>query len=466
MSQRIQPRELEIPEHNPFENDLLGRKESIEILTHLVGSFDGPCVMAIDAPWGHGKTTFLKIWDEYLRNKEFRTIEFNAWETDYSKDPFVTLSSELVAGFERYKDDSTAKKIADHAKDISAIILPHILSAAIPGPAGNIIGSYVENQITAYRKKQISVKEFTQTLQNAVKQEYKNTNKPLIIIIDELDRCRPSYAIELLEVAKHVFAVDHIVFVLAVNRSQLSHSVKALYGNDFDAYGYLKRFFDVDFRLPDPSREKFIDKLLLDIQIESYFRRTLDQYGRGEFQSARQILNQFFDSPALDLRTITQAIHHLGVVFASLPNEQKSFVVSAVIALIIRTIESETYYRFVRGDADDVEVVDALFNKPWTKGVQQEFNGCLVEAMIIVGRKELSRNPRIKYRNTESPLLTHYKNLLKEGESHKEFSHAKNVIDWVQKLSGFGINQVGFDYSVKRIELLSPAFIEQPEEVI
>ena len=161
MSQRIQTREIEIPEHNPFENDLLERKESIEVLTHLVGSFDGPCVIAVDAPWGHGKTTFLKIWDEYLRSKEFRTIEFNAWETDYSKDPFVTLSSELVAGFERYKDDSTAKKIADHAKNISAIILPHILSAAIPGPAGNAIGSYVGDRITAYRETQISVKEFT-----------------------------------------------------------------------------------------------------------------------------------------------------------------------------------------------------------------------------------------------------------------------------------------------------------------
>ena len=294
-------------------------------------------------------------------------------------------------------------------------------------------------------------------------QEFSKSKKPLIIIIDELDRCRPSYAVELLEVAKHIFAVDHIVFVLAVNRSQLSHSVKALYGNDFDAYGYLKRFFDVDFRLPDPSREKFIDKLLCDIQIESYFRRTLDRYGKNEFQTARQILNQFFDSPTLDLRTIAQAIHHLGIVFSSLPSEQRSFVVSAVIALIIRTIESETYFRFVRGDADDVEVVDALFNKPWTKDVQQEFNRYLIEATIIVGREELSRNPRIKFRNTDSPLLTHYKNLVKEGESHKEFSHAKNVIDLAQKLSGFGINQVGFAYSVKRIELLSPAFIEQSE---
>ena len=148
-----------------------------------------------------------------------------------------------------------------------------VLSAVIPGRAGNAIESYVGDRITAYRETQNSVKEFSQTLQDAVEQEYK---KPLIIIIDELDKCRPSYAVELLEVAKHIFAVDHIVFVLAVNRSQLSHSVKALYGKDFDAYGYLRRFFDVDFRLPDPGREKFIEKSLSDIRLESYFERTGD----------------------------------------------------------------------------------------------------------------------------------------------------------------------------------------------
>ena len=80
-------------------------------------------------------------------------------------------------------------------------------------------------------------------------------NRPLIVVIDELDRCRPSYAVELLEVAKHLFAVDHIVFVLAVNRSELAHSIRALYGSGFDAEGYLRRFFDVDFRLPAPDRD-------------------------------------------------------------------------------------------------------------------------------------------------------------------------------------------------------------------
>ena len=463
MSQRIQPRVLEIPEHNPFENDLLGRKESIQVLTHLIGSFEGPCVMAIDAPWGHSKTTFLKIWSEYLRKQEFRIIEFNAWETDYSKDPFVTLSSELVTGFEQYNENSIAKKIAEHAKEISVQFLPHILSAAIPGPSGNTIGSYVGDRITAYRETQNSVKEFSQTLQDAVEQDYKKNKKTLIIIIDELDRCRPSYAVELLEVAKHIFAVDQIVFVLAVNRSQLSHSVKTLYGNDFDAYGYLRRFFDVDFRLPDHSREKFIDQLLRDIKLESYFQRTHDQYRRGEYQTTRTILNQFFDSPALDLRTIAQAIHHLGIVFASLRSDQRSFALSAVVALTIRMIESDTYHRFVRGDTDDIEVVDALFNKPWTKDVQQEFNGHIIEATIIIGRKELSLNPRTKFENTYSPLLARYENLVKEGESHNDFSHARNVIDQVQYLSKFGLYEIGFGQSVQRIELLSPALVEQPE---
>ena len=460
MSQRIQPRELEIPEHNPFANDLLERRESIEVLTHLVGSIEGPCVMAIDAPWGHGKTTFLKIWDEYLRSKEFRTIEFNAWETDFSKDPFVTLSSELVAGFKRYKDDSTAKKIADHAKKISATILPHILSAAIPGPAGNAIGSYVEDRITAYRETQNSVKEFMQILQDAVKLEYKNNNRPLIIVIDELDRCRPSYAVELLEVAKHVFAVDHIVFVLAVNRSQLTHSVKALYGNDFDAYGYLRRFFDVDFRLPDPSREKFIRKSLSDIRLESYFERTGEHNVQDQFRIARKILSQFFDSPALDLRTVAQAIHHLGIVFMSLRSDQYAFAVSTVIVLIIRTIESKTYHRFIRGFADDVEVVDALFNKPWTKDLRQSQEGRLIEATIIFGGVELSDDPLAEFGNIDSPLLTHYKNQLEEGEPPGDYNHAKKVIQMVQNFIESGPSYVGFEYSVQRIELLSPSLIE------
>ena len=97
------------------------------------------------------------------------------------------------------------------------------------------------------------------------------------MVIDELDRCRPSYAVELLEVVKHLFGVDRIVFVLAINRSELAHSVRALYGSGFDAENYLRRFFDVDFRLPEPERKAFIDSMIDAINIREYFERTLDK---------------------------------------------------------------------------------------------------------------------------------------------------------------------------------------------
>lgn len=102
MRYRIQPQEIEIPEDDPFKHDLLERKEPAEVITTVLRSVDGPCVLAVDAPWGAGKTTFLRMLSHHLRNQEFPVIEFNAWETDFAGDPFVALSEELTAGLRAY----------------------------------------------------------------------------------------------------------------------------------------------------------------------------------------------------------------------------------------------------------------------------------------------------------------------------------------------------------------------------
>lgn len=111
----IQPSEIEVPEDDPFKYDQLGRKKPAEILTHLVGSVQGPCVLAVDAPWGTGKTTFLKMWSQYLRQDKqgFPVIGFNAWETDFSGNPFQALSSELTSGLEKYTDNLASNKITE-----------------------------------------------------------------------------------------------------------------------------------------------------------------------------------------------------------------------------------------------------------------------------------------------------------------------------------------------------------------
>ena len=139
-------------------------------------------------------------------------------------------------------------------------------------------------------------------------------HKPTAILIDELDRCRPTYAIELLETAKHIFGVNHVVFVLAVNRDQLAHSVKVLYGSEFDAEGYLRRFFDIEFKLPAPNREAFIRNLLVSIQVEQFFQNTHDRVAERQYDLVTETLTSFLGCSDLSLRDVGQAIHRFGVV--------------------------------------------------------------------------------------------------------------------------------------------------------
>ena len=391
MGIRIQPREIEVPEYDPFRNDLLDRNEPVEVLTHLVGSLEGPCVLAVDAAWGNGKTTFLNIWAQYLRNQGFPIVKFNAWETDFSGDPFVALSKELMEGLKEYTNESMAQKIEDGAKEVLQWTVPTLLrfgAAIIPltgSEIGQVLGSYAKERLVAYRQAKESVPEFRHALHDmAVAVSKSKGGRPLIVMIDELDRCRPSYAVELLEVAKHLFAVDHIVFVLAVNRSELAHSIKALYGDGFDAQGYLRRFFDVDFVLPAPDRKTFINKMLASIQIDDYFKRTKDQATYYDARSVRTLLQGFFQAPDLSLRRIAQAIHRLGLVLASLRSDQQSFALAAVVCLILRTIDPDLYHRFVRREVSDLEVVDKVFARLETRTLQRESAGYLFEAVLIM----------------------------------------------------------------------------------
>lgn len=73
---------------------------------------------------------------------------------------------------------------------------------------------------------------------------HSNGNK-IVFIIDELDRCRPDFALELLEKIKHLFSVQGITFLLVMNRSQLEESVKSRYGAGIDSSTYLQKFINV-----------------------------------------------------------------------------------------------------------------------------------------------------------------------------------------------------------------------------
>ena len=95
------------------------------------------------------------------------------------------------------------------------------------------------------------------------------TGKPLIICVDELDRCRPTYAIEMLERIKHFFNIPGIVFMLGIDREQLCASIASVYGA-IDTENYLHRFFDIEFVLPPPDRQAFIAEQFKQYELAAY----------------------------------------------------------------------------------------------------------------------------------------------------------------------------------------------------
>ena len=474
MGIRIQPREIDVPKDDPFKNDLLGRKEPAEVLTHLVGSLEGPCVLAVDAAWGAGKTTFLKIWSQYLRNNGFPVVEFNAWETDHAGDPFVALSSELTKGLREYEgtDKGLTEKITKAATEVLRRVNPGLVQSAIAGIpipiVAQTLASFAKKRLSGYQAAQKSLKAFRGVLQDMANALSKSReNRPLIVVINELDRCRPSYAVELLETAKHLFAVNNLVFVLAVNRAELAHAIKALYGSGFDAEGYLRRFFDVDFRLPAPDRGAFINALLEATQINDYLERTPDdRFTPQDPPTVRTLLQGFFGGPALSLRTIAQALHRLGLVCASVPSENYTFAPAAVVALIVRTIDADLYHRFVRGAASDLEVVDRMFDHPEVTHLQREPAGRLFETTIILAAGE--RNGRVipfsRPTVSTSPLLQRYQELVSAEVSPSapqspERTHAEKVLRMVENTVPTTLVGFGFKHAVQRLELLSTDLI-------
>lgn len=472
MGIRIQPLGIEVPEEEPFRDDLLNRKESIEVLTQLVASFEGPCVLALDAEWGNGKTTFLRMWSRYLRNLEFPVVEFNAWETDFAKEPFLALSIELTRGLKKHADESLEKKI-ERTKELTKELLIQAvpnglrLASASLGVAsltnvGDIFEALVNEKLDAYSEAQNSIRKFRRILHETAEDLWKKKKLPLVVMIDELDRCRPSYAVELLEVAKHLFSVDRIVFVLAVNRSELVHSIKALYGGEFDAQGYLGRFFDVDLRLPEPDREAFLNALLRAIDFDDYFNRTQDPEGRNDAQFARDVLKISFLSAELSFRRIAQAVYRLGLVLGSLRKDQRSFAVTAVVALVMRTIDAELYRRFYLGDASDMEVVDKVFGHAAAAKTLGERDRFDFEATLVVAAKEITGESKSVLKQDPTPLLKRYYDVIKGQDGSAQSSnlsqeHAEGVIEMATSHYRMARRQggIGFKESVRRIELFS-----------
>jgi hypothetical protein len=370
---------LNIPDEEPFRHDALNRGESVEILTDLISTIEQPFVLAVESPFGMGKTTFLRMWRAYLRQKNLPVLYFNAWETDFTGDPLISFIGEMAGQIDSIGGtESKAKEYLSKAKDLAGTLakksLPLALKLATAGALdldkltetalADFAAKMAQERIDNYEADKTTIKGFKDRLAAFIKElSIDGTTTNVIVLIDELDRCRPNYAVEFLEKIKHFFNVNGLIFVLCVDRDQLVHSIRSLYGIGMDADGYLRRFIDLEYRLPGPAGEAFCKSLYQRFSFDDFFK-----VRKGEVQNDDKHLIEFFSELAgifdLSLRVQEQIFTQLSIVLRTVKTNYFIYPIVLSTLFALKASAPELYRRFIERRADVQDVIEFIKSRP------------------------------------------------------------------------------------------------------
>lgn len=356
---RLVTPEIEIDESDPFKNDKLDRKPFAESLLSLITNVEDNLVISLDAPWGDGKTTFVKMWQGFLKINGVQSLYFDAFANDSFEDPFMALvgSIDLLIEKEFSNKPDTMKKLQEFkgkairvgtrllswgAKvGVKAVTLNVVDSEQLKGvmediasDAGESASKFVADKLNNYKEVLNATEEFRNKLSELAEEVYKQNQKPLVFIIDELDRCKPTYALELIEKVKHLFSVKHIVFVLVMHTDQLEESVKCVYGQNIDARTYLQKFINVECTLPK------CDKSGLENDYAKYCRALCEFHGLpiDRYIEAMWLMARVFN---LSLRDLQRCFTNLTLFYAATAKNQyrNDYLLALLVMLKVKRPE-------------------------------------------------------------------------------------------------------------------------------
>ena len=251
-----------------YEDDLFGREKLAKQLTGFLHRLPDGAVIAIDANWGEGKTWFGRRWNASLQDEGFQTAYIDCFQRDHLDDPFTMITGEFLTLATASKPE-VKTKLLTAGKKLGTALLPAATKFAINTFGHWAIGNAqlsdgmtkglealdttagaLEKAVAAhledYQKSNESISAFKDTLTEMANE----SDKPIVVFVDELDRCRPDFAVRTIERIKHFFDVPGIVFVLLLNQRQLAAAVEGLYGPKVNAEAYLAKFIPLSLTLP------------------------------------------------------------------------------------------------------------------------------------------------------------------------------------------------------------------------
>ncbi|MCO4088993.1 MAG: hypothetical protein HEQ17_08615 [Limnohabitans sp.] len=391
--------EIEVSDDDPFKHDSLQREDVVEFVGNLIKQLEGPFVLALDSPWGTGKTTVVNMLRAVLKKDEYTTVYFNAWKEDYVSDPLIPM----VAVIDDIKIEQAGvfqQRMAKVKKVVSTVAKRGLVAGVKVGTMGvldldkvqedvlsNESGKAAEDLIESFKKEKRSLETFRETLEDAVQAIGEGElQRPLVFFIDELDRCRPSFAIELLERVKHLFDVKNIVFVLSVDKKQLEAITAAVYGERIDALEYLRRFIDLDFSLPLPHTKAYTRELIKRFDLKDFFearrKHSSLAYDHDHFVEAFTLLAATFD---LSLRVRERCLTRLAVVLMQTPDDHYLDPIVLSLLIVLRLKRLDLYEGLISGVTAPQDFMETLRSIPTSRKFFESRFAKSLEAYLIIG---------------------------------------------------------------------------------
>lgn len=270
-----------LPQHTPASDNIWGtdpleRKACAETLTSIIRGMTKSYVIGLYGHWGSGKTVFLQQLELELEAIKVPVVRVDAWRSDFLSDPLVALV-EAINRRQATEAETTNRVLSRSGDELLEASLTMALPLTEIGSAAASVATPGWAATTAALKGAINMAKEIVTKRVAASHDLRGgiarardfltgrdvnepmgpVKKPMVIVIDELDRCRPDYAVRMLERIKHFFDIHGVVFIIASDGKNLPAAVKSQYGSEVAGEEYLRKFFDYEYMLPEPTAYQF-----------------------------------------------------------------------------------------------------------------------------------------------------------------------------------------------------------------
>lgn len=354
---------LVVEEFDAFKGDVFERKFFGESLLNLVMRSNDELVISLDGRWGEGKTTFVKMWQGLLAGEGIPSIYIDAFQNDYVDDPFISIASAITSYLDAHSEAEKASDFKDKAKKVGVQLLSwsakigvkaatlgvikeadidalaDIKNDVATGTSG-VIADFIKERLSAHSRDVELVQTFRSELSELPSKIKGNKSNRLVIVIDELDRCKPSFSVEVLEKIKHLFSVPNVVFVLVMHKAQLEEAVKCVYGDNIDAHTYLQKFINIETAIPKRTNDRYTNDLAI------YSKRLLQLHELETWGDAGNIVDcfsalaQHFD---FSLRQLEKAFTNLAIIYGTSEENHLRLVPIITFISVIKVVSPSLF---------------------------------------------------------------------------------------------------------------------------